>query len=256
MNEGGGSGVYFKYNSVRRTLVASFGLGVDQALIEGIGLNLERVDPEFQRSQIRVLHERESFQNLLKDVFKVQQFNCHYLAVGGEIIGLIVHWGLDQGAAHFEFVSRAFDMMSKQTQYLDMEKRLHNVDTADDTQFALKKHKFFQCMNEEVARARRTSLPLAFVLLSVDNFKAIEERCDQSDLKMFLKSLAQIVHKHSRVNDILGRVSRSEVGLLLPHTAIRGGVVKAERLRRMIESANFGKVLKSDDPVTLSLAVS
>jgi diguanylate cyclase (GGDEF)-like protein len=248
--------VYFKYNAVRKTIVASYGLGVDPALIEGIGLNLERVDPSFQRSEIRVLHERESFQNLLRDVFKVKTFHCHYLSVGGEVIGVFVHWGLSENSEHFAFISKAFDLLAKQSQYLDMEKRLHNVDTSDDTQFALKKHKFFQCMNEEVARARRTSLPLAFVLLSVDNFRSIEERCDQADLKIFLKSLAQIVHKHSRVNDILGRVSRSEFGLLLPHTAIRGGVVKAERLRRMIESANFGKVLKSDDQVTLSLAVS
>jgi diguanylate cyclase (GGDEF)-like protein len=64
------------------------------------------------------------------------------------------------------------------------------------------------------------------------------------------------VRKTSRINDIVGRLSEDELGLVLPHTGGRGAAIKAERLRRMVESADFSKVLGRQRAVTVSVGVS
>jgi diguanylate cyclase (GGDEF)-like protein len=71
-----------------------------------------------------------------------------------------------------------------------------------------------------------------------------------------LKAFAQVLQKHSRVNDIIGRVGSDEFGMILPHTTKEGAAIEAERLRRMIESADFTKVIKSFPHLTISIGVS
>src|SRR6185312_17132501 len=71
-----------------------------------------------------------------------------------------------------------------------------------------------------------------------------------------MRTVARILDKHSRVNDIVGRTSPDEFGLLLPHTSKQGAMIKAERLRRIFEAAAFDRVLKDFPRLTVSLGVS
>jgi diguanylate cyclase (GGDEF)-like protein len=71
-----------------------------------------------------------------------------------------------------------------------------------------------------------------------------------------MRVAARVLEKHSRVNDILGRTGVDEFGLLLPHTSKEGAMIKAERLRMLMESADFGKVLHGFNHLTISLGVS
>ncbi len=68
--------------------------------------------------------------------------------------------------------------------------------------------------------------------------------------------MARIFEKHSRVNDIIGRTGNDEFGIILPHTGKQGALIKAERLRRIIESADFSRVLSTFPSLTVSLGVA
>src|SRR5262249_9039389 len=76
------------------------------------------------------------------------------------------------------------------------------------------------------------------------------------EAQVVLRTAARILEKHSRVNDIVGRIGVDEFGLILPHTGKQGAMIKAERLRRIFESADFGKVLNGFSHLTISLGVS
>jgi diguanylate cyclase (GGDEF)-like protein len=111
-------------------------------------------------------------------------------------------------------------------------------------------------LQEEMSRSRRTHLPVSMVIASVDEFKKIRQQNGQEVSDLLLRSVAGMIRRNSRVNDVVGRLSDSEIALLLPHTGSRGGAIKAERLRRMVEAADFTKLFGSAVPITISLGVS
>jgi diguanylate cyclase (GGDEF)-like protein len=78
----------------------------------------------------------------------------------------------------------------------------------------------------------------------------------QEEAQTVMRMVARIFEKHSRVNDILGRVGTDEFGLILPHTGKQGALVKVERLRRMIQAADFSKVLSTFPRITVAIGVS
>lgn len=248
--------VYFKYVGARKCIVHQYSAGFQRDDIQELGLNFQKVDSDFRKSHIKQVEKHPAFQNMLKDVFKIEKYHVLKLEVLGEVFGVLVVWDIESTSEQFKFVENGFSLLSRNCLAVELEKRLHTNQIYDPISMALSKHHMMQKMSEEIARARRTSLPVSFVLISIDNYEAIAKGCDREDFSLFLKSLVRIVHKHSRVNDVIGRLGQDEFGLLLPHTASKGGAIKAERIRRMIESADFSQVLPEYSQVTLSLSVS
>ncbi|MCB0407800.1 MAG: GGDEF domain-containing protein [Bdellovibrionales bacterium] len=251
-----GHAVFFKYIGPRKTLVSHFSANIEESMTHGLGLNFSEHDESFKKSDIRSIEKHPLFINMLKEVFSIEKFHLLKLDVLGEVHGILLLWDIDTDSENFKYIENAFLLLSRNCLSVELEKRLHSNQILDPVSQALNKHSFFQKTSEEVARARRTHLPLAFVLMTVDHFDKISQSADEEDISLLIKSLVRIVQKHSRVNDMIGRISQNEFALLLPHTAAKGGAIKAERIRRMIESADFSQVLPEHSQITLSLSVS
>src|SRR5262249_7277116 len=84
----------------------------------------------------------------------------------------------------------------------------------------------------------------------------IVSQAGQEEAQTVLRMAARIFEKHSRVNDIIGRTGSDEFGIVLPHTGKQGALIKMERLRRIIESADFSRVIHSFPQITISVGVS
>lgn len=251
-----GKAVYFKYVGARKTIIHQFSAGLDNDDLSELGINFPKIDPNFRKSHIKGIESHPAFQEMLKNVFNVDRFHVLKLEVLGEVFGVLTLWDIDADSDEFSYVENSFSLLNRNCLAVELEKRLHTNQIYDPTSLAFNKHHFLQRMAEEIARARRTSLPVSFVLLSIDRMEEIVRDCDREDFSLFLKSLVRIIQKHSRMNDVVGRLGQDEFGLLLPHTASKGGAIKAERIRRMIESADFSQVLTGHPQVTLSLSVS
>ena len=108
---------------------------------------------------------------------------------------------------------------------------------------------------EEFARARRHGLELSFILLDIDHFKAVNDRCGHQMGNVVLTQIVDVMHAQIRENDVPARYGGEEFAVILPMTGVEGAVQVAERLRAAIAARPFGN---SDDPqrLTVSLGVT
>lgn len=109
-------------------------------------------------------------------------------------------------------------------------------------------HRYFQeCLDAELARARRQSESLGLLFLDVDHFKQYNDRNGHPAGDRLLKLLAAELlgtretglHRPSRLSDIAARYGGEEFVLVLPATDRDGCVARAERLLLAISEYPF-----------------
>ena len=83
----------------------------------------------------------------------------------------------------------------------------------------------------EVARAQRTSSPLALLLVDVDHFKSVNDSHGHLIGDEVLRTLATELRQQVRESDVVGRFGGEEFTVLLPRTDAAGACRIAERLR-------------------------
>jgi diguanylate cyclase (GGDEF)-like protein len=97
-----------------------------------------------------------------------------------------------------------------------------------------------------------TGMPLAVIVIDIDNFKSINDRHGHDMGDGVIRTLAGLMRSGSRSNDILARAGGEEFTILLPGTSIEDAVNAAERLRiAMQDSPN-----PTGSTVTVSLGVA
>jgi diguanylate cyclase (GGDEF)-like protein len=106
-------------------------------------------------------------------------------------------------------------------------------------------HRHLQhALDVELSRARRHARPLSVLFIDVDHFKQCNDRYGHLGGDVVLRRIAQMLlgggesglPVQTRASDIVGRYGGEEFVLLLPETDVNGARVKAERVRRTIES--------------------
>ncbi|MEY4577133.1 MAG: hypothetical protein RL701_1836 [Pseudomonadota bacterium] len=109
-------------------------------------------------------------------------------------------------------------------------------------------HRYFQeCLESELARARRQSEALGLLFIDVDHFKQYNDRNGHPAGDLLLRRLATEVigtrisglPRASRISDIAARYGGEEFVLLLPATEREGCVIRAERLLHAIAEFPF-----------------
>ncbi len=98
---------------------------------------------------------------------------------------------------------------------------------------------FYQRLDEEVARARRHSLPLSLVLIDTDCLKRMNDHYGHLTGDEMLRVFARLIAGGVRRGDIVARYGGDEFAILLPHTTPEATSALCERLRRRIESYEF-----------------
>jgi diguanylate cyclase (GGDEF)-like protein len=174
----------------------------------------------------------------------------------GEIQGIVCFLRGPPGSQLESKLLNWLDILGKALSLLEAEKRLHVVSTKDLSTDVFNRQNFMIKVGEEISRSRRTKLPVALVQISIDQFGRLNSTFGLEESQTVMRTAAQIFQKHSRVNDIVGRMGTDEFGLLLPHTDKEGAMIKAERLRRMFETADFEKIMRGVGKLTISLGVS
>lgn len=98
------------------------------------------------------------------------------------------------------------------------------------------RHKFEELFTLEVERSIRFKLPLALILLDIDNFKLINDTYGHNTGDELLKNLAAAIEVNIRKLDILSRWGGEEFLILAPNTNILDANKLAEKLRSSIEN--------------------
>jgi diguanylate cyclase (GGDEF)-like protein len=113
----------------------------------------------------------------------------------------------------------------------------------------------FDMLSQEANRQSRASGPFSVCILDIDFFKKVNDTHGHLAGDEVLHGLAENVLESLRNIDCFGRYGGEEFLLILPQTPLDGAEVKAERVRRKVESLRFPNIAESFK-VTVSIGVA
>ena len=192
---------------------------------------------------------------------------CLPVPVGGEVDGVLV---VQYHEVTHQFVEE--DKILKET-LLDLlltlakvfGTRLQNIQlmqtvqeqTVTDALTKVNNRRFFdQKLAEEFERARRYGHPLSLVMIDLDKFKPVNDTLGHQQGDALLIDFAELMRNSTRKSDFICRMGGDEFALILPETPHWAAAVKAEKLRKMIESYEFPNVVdENGPPISISLSI-
>lgn len=118
---------------------------------------------------------------------------------------------------------------------------LERLSSTDALSGLKNKGAFSQCLNDEIARAKRYNLPLSLLFLDIDKFKEFNDTFGHPAGDEAITQVSRIIEAHARPSDFIARVGGEEFAVIFPSTDAQGAFIMAERLRRGIESSLWTK---------------
>jgi diguanylate cyclase (GGDEF)-like protein len=144
-------------------------------------------------------------------------------------------------------IADSLEMQRKYQRYAstDALTGLHNRGWLDDA------------FDREVKRSERDQLPLALIMIDVDNFKSYNDDYGHLAGDQVLITVAEAIRTPLRPNDLVARFGGEEFAVLLPETTVENAKIIAERLRAKVSEADPGTLDDKDLPrVTISLGIA
>jgi diguanylate cyclase (GGDEF)-like protein len=117
--------------------------------------------------------------------------------------------------------------------------------------------RYFQVrLDEELERSRRHRIPLALLMVDVDDFKAINDSFGHLAGDAVLRDIAEILRRSIRVFDICARFGGEEFAIIMPGSGADSASKIAERIRERIESYRPTELPLRDLRVTASVGLA
>lgn len=174
--------------------------------------------------------------------------------------------GLEQGASDYltkpfdpgELVARVRVQLKIKSLQDDLRKaneqlkRLTNIDHLTNL---FNRRYLAEIMDGEFIRARRNHENLSLVIFDIDYFKSVNDTYGHQNGDIVLSAVAGIAQQQMRAYDSAARYGGEEFVLLLPGTALEGGVIVAERLRQAVLESSFPPPME-DLTLTISAGVA
>lgn len=126
-------------------------------------------------------------------------------------------------------------------------RELERLATIDELTGLFGRRHFMALADRELARQRRTGMPMVALMLDLDRFKRVNDRHGHAVGDLVLRELGAVLSGALRELDIAGRLGGEEFAVLLPDTTLTQGLEVAERLRaamaaRRVQLADGGAV--------------
>jgi diguanylate cyclase (GGDEF)-like protein len=233
--------LYFKYLPGHASLPLALAAGQKIEQFRGFGIDLRKESPEQIVEFFRAPHQSKNLKTFIHKFFSAEEFTAFTHSAEGEALGLFVAltkqvqdvWNLHSRALALK---RIFEVSWKKNVTL---KEKHALDITDSLTGVSNRRYFTQKLEDEISRSRRILMPLSLITLDIDQFHKVNEKIGFQQADAILKAVGAILKKTTRVSDLVARTGPDEFTILLPHTGHTGAAIKAEKLRRMIESTKF-----------------
>ena len=229
------SAIYFKYLPSVLSFVSLQALGIEIESLKGVGCRLtkeEARDPVAFFSQGGIPSEMKT---LMREGLNAVNGLIKPVFVQSQLDGFFILWSV-QSEVFLEEMENDLSLFALMYERSHFEKKLAQLDMADETTELHGRQYYLRQLSDEVARARRLQRAVAVIKISVDQMSELQQSVGRGGRDQILRSIAGMLKKTSRVNDINCRTGENEFSLILPHAASKGASVRAERVRRMVEA--------------------
>lgn len=160
------------------------------------------------------------------------------------------HEDLERLASIADYASVAIERSA----FYHKSEELKRTTTVDELTGLVNRRHFEVRLIEEVNRSRRYRLPLALLLVDLDNFVHINQGIGRAGGDQVLRAAARVIRQTIRTIDLASRYSGEEFAVLLPLTAKPGAAVIAERLCSELRRLDF-PVQPADKPLAITASV-
>lgn len=109
---------------------------------------------------------------------------------------------------------------------------------------------------KEVARFQRNGHPVAFLVLDIDHFKAINDQYGHETGDRVLEDIAGIIKDQLRIQDLIARWGGEEFLAVLPDTGLQSAQASAERVRQALLAYDWLAPNGERIDITISAGVS
>jgi diguanylate cyclase len=106
-------------------------------------------------------------------------------------------------------------------------------------------------LEEEFQRWQRHSQPLTFSVWDIDLFKRVNDSYGHEAGDRLLRAVTELFAQNKRAEDFLARIGGEEFALLLPMTTLEAATTVADKLRCVVEGAEFRH---HGDPVRVTMS--
>lgn len=135
-------------------------------------------------------------------------------------------------------------------------KKLQRMATTDSLTGLFNRRHMTYLAEKELARFRRNGNPVAFLVLDIDHFKAINDRYGHEVGDRVLEDVAGIIKGGLRTQDLIARWGGEEFLAVLPDTALQSAQASAERVREALLAHDWRAPSGERIDITISAGVS
>jgi len=111
-------------------------------------------------------------------------------------------------------------------------------------------------LGEELQRSRRHEIPLALLLIDIDDFKIVNDSYGHLAGDLVLRDVAEILRRSVRVFDVCARFGGEEFVIIMPGSTADSALRIAERIRERIEAYHPGDRLLAALRITVSVGLA
>ena len=122
---------------------------------------------------------------------------------------------------------------------LTTKKKITILSQMDELTGLLNLRAFNLILDKEIAKAARSSHPLAVLMLDVDGLKSINDRYGHGAGSQLLQTVAGAIHNSIRTADVLARYGGDEFVILLANTSAAEARIMAGRIGSAVHNAAF-----------------
>jgi diguanylate cyclase (GGDEF)-like protein len=115
---------------------------------------------------------------------------------------------------------------------------------------AFNRRHFHVRLEEELQRSVRHSLSLGFLMIDIDDFKAVNDSFGHLAGDAIIRDVAEILRRSVRVFDVCARFGGEEFAIIMPGSIVESAAMVAERIRERIEA------YRSEEPVLEILRIT
>ncbi len=132
---------------------------------------------------------------------------------------------------------------------------IYRLMTTDGLTQLINRRTFEETLSREIGRANRHLRPVSLALIDIDRFKQVNDTFGHLAGDAILRQLGSLLRVNLRRDDIAGRLGGEEFAVILPEVDLQGGIVAAEKIRRLVEEHRF-EFDGTHIPITISIGVT
>ncbi|MEM9602054.1 MAG: EAL domain-containing protein [Pseudomonadota bacterium] len=156
-----------------------------------------------------------------------------------------------------EALQKTLDKLEHSQREITRQNRaLHVLATRDSLTGALNRRALFDGFGALIDEARSAGHPLSCIMVDIDHFKSVNDRFGHAAGDQVIKMLARILTRHSRPNDLVGRLGGEEFCVVLPGVNADGCLEVADRMRQAVERGDGARFTDDALQVTSSFGVA